>query len=194
MKKRTRAAWQRTVAVAASGTLLIVAASAGLAAEPAAGEPARSGFVPADTITTPMLAAFSITGASMGPALPQGSLTIVEMVDPQQLGVGDVVTVPLVGSVVTRRVVGTDAIDSGRLLTLQADASPNPDPVGVLYAGKALVVRGHVPYAGYLAALALEHGRTIAGILGLALIVIAIAARPRMRTAPHRRRTMAAAA
>jgi hypothetical protein len=124
---------------------------------------------------------FAMTGDAMEPSIPRGALTVAQISEPGDVRVGDIVTVQLTGGLVTRRVVGSDTIDAGRLLTLQADASAAAEDVGVLFTDKATVVRAYVPFAGYVAELAGRWGRAALGLAGLALLGLAIVARFRMR-------------
>lgn len=124
---------------------------------------------------------FALTSDAMEPSIPRGALTITQLSEPGAVQVGDIVTVQMLGGLVTRRVVGSDAIDAGRLLTLQADASPVAENVGVMFTDKATVVRAYVPLAGYVAEAAGRWGRAALGLAALALLGLVVAARWRMR-------------
>ena len=125
--------------------------------------------------------ALVMTGDAMAPAIPRGALLISGLTDPGDVRVGDIVTVQMSGGLVTRRVVASDGIDAGRLITLQADTSAAPESVGVLFTDKAAVVRAYVPLAGYAAELGERGGRII---LGIALLAAAVAVRTIVRR-PH---------
>lgn len=123
---------------------------------------------------------FALTSDAMEPSIPRGALTIAQISDPGDVRVGDIVTTQLAGGLVTRRVVGSDRIDAGRLLTLQADASAAVENVGVMFTDRATVVRLYVPFAGYVAEAAGRWGRAALGLAGLALLGLAVVARRRV--------------
>jgi hypothetical protein len=124
---------------------------------------------------------FALTSDAMAPSIPRGALLIAQSSEPADVRVGDIVTVQILGGLVTRRVVGSDAIDAGRLLTLQADASAAALDVGVMFTDQATIVRAYVPRAGYVAEAAGRWGRAALGTLGLALLGLAAIARWRLR-------------
>ena len=124
---------------------------------------------------------FAVTGDSMEPSIPRGALTISQLSEPAAVRVGDIITVQLPSGLVTRRVVASDTIDTGRLLTLQADASTASESVGVMFTDRATVVRAYVPLAGYAAEMVGRWGRAALGLGGIALLGLVIAARWRMR-------------
>lgn len=119
-----------------------------------------------------------VAGGSMDPALPRGSLIQPQPVDPQDVGVGDVVTVRADnGVLVTHRVVRIADLPAGPHLELRGDANDAPDPV--LVAADRVVGRIHymVPGAGYvLSALTSLSGIVAvvalfaAGLIGLSLL------------------------
>ena len=91
-----------------------------------------------------------IRGASMEPAIPLGALVAIREVDPQSVGVGDVVTTRADnGVLVTHRVA--DIVDPGaeRLLRLRGDANPTPDAALVPAAAVVGRVSSFTPLAGY---------------------------------------------
>src|SRR5262249_11583407 len=124
---------------------------------------------------------FAMTGDTMEPSIPRGALTIAQLSDPGSVRVGDIVTVQLASGLVTRRVIGSDAIDAGRLLSLQADASSTAENVGVMFTDRATVVGACVPPAGYVTEIVGRFGRPALGLAGIALLVLVIAARWQMR-------------
>ena len=125
------------------------------------------------------LRAYAITGASMGDALPQGSLAFDREVPAAELRAGDVVTVTPAGRdrAVTHRVTGRDA---GGAIT-RGDANAAVDPWRVT--GDAQRVAFHVPLAGFAVAAAREVA------LAAALLLLAFAL---LRGARRTTRTVAA--
>jgi len=92
-----------------------------------------------------------VAGGSMEPAIPRGSLIQPQPVDPDEIAVGNVVTVRADnGVLVTHRVVRTAVLPAGPHLELRGDANDSPDPV--LVAADRVVGRidYFVPGAGYV--------------------------------------------
>lgn len=115
-----------------------------------------------------------IRGASMEPAIPLGSLVAMRSVDPQQVGVGDVITIRADnGVLLTHRVVGAVGSGGERLLQLRGDANASPD--AALVPARAVVggVVLFAPLAGYvLFLLSIPSGVvTCLSLLGLLLLV-----------------------
>lgn len=97
---------------------------------------------------------FIIRGASMGTAVPIGSLVSESEVAVSAIRPGDVVTIRTDnGLVVTHRVIRVVDLADGRFLELKGDANAVPDPA--LVPARALVGRVSMvlPRAGYLAAM-----------------------------------------
>lgn len=90
---------------------------------------------------------FAVLTGSMQPGLPPGTLVVVRPVEPEQLGVGDVITYQLRSgepTVVTHRVVGVGYDGAGELsLQTQGDANDVPDERPV----RPVQVRGEVWYS-----------------------------------------------
>ena len=99
--------------------------------------------VPRLTGSTP----YAILTGSMQPDLPPGSLVVVRPVEPDEIGLGDVVTYQLRSgepTVVTHRVVGVGRSTRGEVvLTTQGDANASPDAETV----RGVQVRGAVRYS-----------------------------------------------
>ena len=89
---------------------------------------------------------FIITGRSMEPAIPVGSVTIVQSVAPGAVQVGDVVTFSHGGRVVTHRLV---AMESDGTFRTKGDANEVADPEQLTFMGRAGVVRAHIPLVGF---------------------------------------------
>jgi signal peptidase len=164
---------------AITATVMAAAVLLGVAAGSAPTQALAS--TPSDTETALGSSAFAITGDSMEPSIPRGALTMAQLVEPDQVRVGDIVTVRLSGALVTRRVVGSDAITAGRLLTLQADASANAEDIGVMFTDRATVVRAYIPVIGYAADLAARFGRGALGLGSIALLGLVVLGRWQMR-------------
>lgn len=89
---------------------------------------------------------FIITGRSMEPAIPVGSITIVQSVSPAAVQVGDVVTFSHGGRVVTHRLV---AMEPDGTFRTKGDANEVADPEQLSFMGRAGVVRAHIPLVGF---------------------------------------------
>lgn len=124
---------------------------------------------------------YVITGASMGDAIPKGSIAYTRSVPVADLRVGDVITYsPPAGSgpagKVTHRIVWVGRGASGaRAFRTKGDANTSPDPWKFeLHRATQAQVVGHVPYAGYpIAALSLRWVRML--VIGLPAALIALA-------------------
>lgn len=107
---------------------------------------------------------------SMAPAAPAGSLLLSRPVDPGQVSVGDVVTVPLDGSQrVTQRVVALEQLDGATWARLRGDANRTPGP-GRVQLDEPLRTVAVVPGLGRLAT-----GGTPLLLAGLGLLAIGVA-------------------
>ena len=96
---------------------------------------------------------FTISGGSMVPAIPIGSMVAATRTDPMTIIAGDVVTIRADnGVVITHRVARVIDRPEGRFFELKGDANPSPDPV--LAPARAIVGRvgEFVPVAGYMRA------------------------------------------
>jgi signal peptidase len=124
---------------------------------------------------------YVITGASMGDAIPKGSIAYTRKVPVADLRVGDVITyTPPAGAGpggrVTHRIVWVGRGASGaRAFRTKGDANASPDPWKFeLHRATQARVAGHVPYAGYpIAALSLRWVRML--VIGLPAALIALA-------------------
>ncbi|WP_183092320.1 signal peptidase I [Nocardioides stalactiti] len=138
---------------------------------------------------------YDVQTGSMRPGLPPGTLVVVRPVEPEQIGIGTVVTYQLVSgepTVVTHRVVevGVNHVTGDRLFRTQGDANDAVDP-GLV---RPVQVRGEVwyavPYVGRLNDLfagrpGLPLLAVVAGLLGYAAWMFGGAARERRtRRAP----------
>lgn len=97
---------------------------------------------------------YTVLTSSMEPGMPAGTLVVVKPVDPDQLGVGTVITYQLESgeeSVVTHRVVAVEnAINGEQTFVTQGDANDVVDPEPV----RPVQIRGQrwysVPYLGHV--------------------------------------------
>lgn len=91
-----------------------------------------------------------VMGGSMTPAMPMGSLILIEPTAPAAVSVGDVITFMLPDRLITHRVVAIEHDDMGLRLMTKGDANDAPDPIAVRAGGSIGAVRVAVPIAGYL--------------------------------------------
>jgi signal peptidase I len=111
---------------------------------------------------------FTISGGSMEPTIPIGSMVAVTTTDPMTIEVGDIVTIRADNAaVITHRVSQVVDRPEGRFFELKGDANANPD--ASLVPARVLVGRvgEFVPLAGYLRAFL----STIPGIIGALALV-----------------------
>lgn len=151
-----------------------------------------AGAVLVVSVVVPRLAgatAYHVQTGSMRPSLPPGTLVVVRPVDPDEIGIGTVITYQLESgrpAVTTHRVtsVGINNVSGERLLRTKGDANEAVDPEPV----RPVQVRGEVWYAvPYLGRTSdLVAGRTrlpllavVAGLLGYAAWMFTGAARDR---------------
>jgi len=132
---------------------------------------------------------YHVQTGSMRPSLPPGTLVVVRPVDPDEIGIGTVITYQLVSgqpAVTTHRVtsVGINNVSGERIFRTKGDANDAVDPEPV----RPVQVRGEVwyavPYVGRTSDLV--AGRTqlpllalVAGLLGYAAWMFTGAARDR---------------
>ncbi len=88
---------------------------------------------------------------SMAPGAPRGALLAARPIPAAQVGVGDVVTVPVDGvGRVTHRVVAVEQLDGVRWVRLQGDANDTPDPGRVALPPTVLRTVLVIPGLGWL--------------------------------------------
>ena len=125
---------------------------------------------------------------SMAPAIPAGSMVIIESIEPTEVRVGDVVTVVLDGGgLLTHRVVGATTLDGHPALTVRGDANARTATEVVSLdrlAGRAV---RHVPALGYAIWWLSQPGGSIASIALIGLALVAIGALGRWSGRPARR-------
>lgn len=134
---------------------------------------------------------YTVLTGSMAPGMPPGTLVVAKPVDPEDIGIGTVVTYQLESgkpAVVTHRVVAVQQSVSGETtFTTQGDANDAPDEKPV----RPVQIRGErwysVPYLGYVNNVLNGQQRQVAvyvvagGLLAYALLMFAGAARGRRR-------------
>lgn len=116
-------------------------------------------------------ATFIITGRSMEPAVPVGSLIVVQPVDPSTLREGDVVTQVIARQARTHRIL----VDHGNgMYTTKGDANPVADPERVAFVGRAGLVRATIPLLGYAVGSWRQHAQLAGMLTGLACLVVVL--------------------
>lgn len=122
---------------------------------------------------------YVITGGSMEPTIPKGSLVFDEVVPTEELRQGDVVTyAPPAGEgpggLVTHRIVwaGKDAAGRPGFRT-KGDANAVADPWRFSLGARQARVRLHVPYAGYVLAF-VSRPRVRMALIGLPALLIGL--------------------
>lgn len=116
---------------------------------------------------------YVVMSGSMGPALPVGSLSIVEPASPGAVRVGDVITFDLPDRTVTHRVIAVEQTPEGRVFSSKGDANAAidlerfrlPDAVGL--------VRGHVALVGYVIFYVQSYWRLAAQAASVAVFIAA---------------------
>lgn len=109
----------------------------------------------------------------MEPAYPVGSLIYVKQADPDEIGIGDVITYVLPNNTpATHRVVRIDA-ENQRFYT-KGDANETEDGAPVLFRNLIGTPIFRIPYLGYIA-YCIQHppGMYIAVAAGLAILLSA---------------------
>ena len=96
----------------------------------------------------------TIMGGSMGPALPAGSVAVVQPVDSRDVEVGDVIAFSpekeQKATIVTHRVVEVLALDNVLTFQTKGDNNKEPDRNAVTSANVMGKVRFHIPLLGYI--------------------------------------------
>jgi signal peptidase len=119
-------------------------------------------------------ATYVVGGGSMEPTLPLGSVVFAVPVAPDQLAVGDVVSVQ-VGeqkAVFTHRITRLVDVDGERWLETKGDANDKKDPSIVPVTAVIGRVDTYVPYAGYAVRL-LSTSQGVLFLLALGVLVLA---------------------
>ena len=115
---------------------------------------------------------FAVRSDSMAPDLRVGDLLVVDRVSPDEVRVGDVVTISIgTGATVTHRVVTVTPTDDGPMFTTKGDANATADPV----AHRSDQLKGRlalaIPLLGFLLAmLAMPSGIAALFSIGATLL------------------------
>ncbi len=129
-----------------------------------------------------------VVSGSMAPTMPVGSLILERAVPAEQIGVGDVVTVPRpdVNGLVTHRVVSVEPLhDDIVSLVLKGDANTSEDPSPYLVRDVGLHV-ATVPLLGYLALFLRTPGGIAAVITGIVVMfILAVPGARWFQRSPH---------
>ena len=147
-------------------------------------------------ITLPAFAGYhnlTVTGGSMGSALPAGSVAVTRTIDFRDVEVGDIIAFRRAGAgvPVVHRVVDVREVDGVRAAVTRGDANDSDDPETLALTGHGDRVVYYVPWAGY----ALVFVYSPAGIIGLTVLAVAtwiVRDRARRRTEAHATPSMAA--
>ena len=92
-----------------------------------------------------------VYSGSMEPTIPTGSVVVVKPTSPENLYVGDVITVNRPGGlgIVTHRIQSMQVVDGRNVFQTKGDANDFPDPQLFTLEHQAGRVVGRVPYLGY---------------------------------------------
>ncbi len=117
------------------------------------------------------LEVFAVRGGSMVPAIPVGAAIVAIRTAPEDIQVGDIVTIRADNGVVfTHRVVEIDASEADVWLRTKGDANTTPDAGPIPMTSIVGVVAITVPVAGYLIAML----TTVAGLLSVLAYALAL--------------------
>ena len=113
----------------------------------------------------------TITGGSMGSALPIGSVAVTRTIDFGDVHEGDVIVFkrPSASVPVVHRVVEIRDTDHGRVAITRGDANAQVDPEELALEGRGDRVSYYVPWVGY----ALVFVRSPGGIVTLTMLGVA---------------------
>lgn len=116
-----------------------------------------------------------ITGGSMAPAVPAGSVIGPVAVDPGDLVTGDILTVRADnGVILTHRVTRVVDLPEGRFFELKGDANATADPE--LVPARAIMGRvdGYLPIAGYALGMLSTPSGLISVLAALGMLLVCI--------------------
>ena len=135
-----------------------------------------------------------VMGGSMAPAIPVGSLILLQPTAPSAVAVGDIITFSLPDRLITHRVVAVSHDDSGLQIMTKGDANEVADPIA-MRAGTAVgAVRLTVPLAGYALFELQSWWRALAGVMVAGIGLDAARRRVGRARSGHAHRTAPAAA
>ncbi len=114
---------------------------------------------------------FAVRGGSMMPAIPVGAAIVAVRTAPEEIRVGDIVTIRADNGVaVTHRVVEIDASEADVWLRTKGDANATPDAAPIPITSVVGVVAMTLPVLGYLIAML----TTLAGVLSVLAYALAL--------------------
>ena len=118
------------------------------------------------------LEVFAVRGGSMAPAIPVGAAIVAVRTAPDEIEVGDVVTIRADNGVVfTHRVVEIDASEADVWLRTKGDANTTPDAAPIpIDVDRRRGRRSRSPSAGYLIAML----TTVTGLLSVLAYALAL--------------------
>lgn len=112
-----------------------------------------------------------VTGRSMEPTIPVGAIVLVRPIAPDDVRIGDVVTMRGSAGLITHRVIGIERGRAGREFTLQGDANPVPDVERIAFVDRAGLVVAAVPHVGVVVAHSRAYWRAAVIASGALLMV-----------------------
>ena len=117
------------------------------------------------------LEVFAVRGGSMVPAIPVGAAILAVRNAPEEIRVGDIVTIRADNGVtLTHRVVEIDTSEADHWLRTKGDANTTADAAPVPMTSVVGVVAVTIPVAGYLIAML----TTAAGVLSVLAYAVAL--------------------
>ena len=113
------------------------------------------------TVTVPGVAGLhmiTVTGGSMGDALPIGSVAVTRTIDFEHVALGDIVVFrdSAAAATVLHRVVAINSVGGKRQAITRGDHNASPDPTPLVLQGRGDRVVYSVPVVGYLSILAVS--------------------------------------
>lgn len=111
------------------------------------------------------LGTFIVTGGSMEPNVPKGSLVLVQPASPSEVAIGDIITFQQYDQTTTHRVVEIRQTAQGPSFVTKGDANLVADPEAKTFPGRVGIVRGSLPVAGYVAAAVQAYWRLVLTLL-----------------------------
>ena len=111
------------------------------------------------------LGTYIVTGGSMEPSVPKGSLVLVQPAAASEVAVGDIITFQHYGQTTTHRVTLIRPTAQGLTFVTKGDANVVADPEAKTFPGRVGIVRGSLPIAGYVAASVQAYWRLVLTLL-----------------------------
>ena len=117
------------------------------------------------------LSAAVVMGGSMAPAIPLGSLILIEPTSPSTVAVGDVITFSLPDRLITHRVIAVSRDEAGLQIMTKGDANDAPDPIAMRAGSAVGAVRLAIPVAGYALFELQSWWRALAGVIVVGIVL-----------------------